>query len=144
MAEFHVLSDRVSVAPQIDPDDFRRAAEAGFRLVINNRAEDETPGQLSSAEACALAEQAGLAYAHIPVRMQTLSVADVDAMAAALESAQGPVLAYCLSGARSAVLWALAEAKGGARADGLIEAARTAGYDLAPYRAALERLAAGQ
>lgn len=144
MAEFRKLSDRVSVAPQIDPDDFRRAAEAGFRLIINNRTEDESPGQLSTGEAHVLAEQAGIAYAHIPVRMQTLSMGDVDAMASALNAAQGPALAYCASGTRSTVLWALATAKGGANADDLIAVARDAGYDLEPYRATLLRLASGQ
>lgn len=144
MADFRKLSGRVSVAPQIGPEDFRRAAEAGFRLVINNRPENEAPDQLAGEEARTLAEQAGLAYVHVPVRMQTLSMDDVEAMARALDSADGPALAYCASGTRSTIVWALAEAKGGADADGLIAAAREAGYDLEPYRATLERLASEQ
>lgn len=140
MAEFRKASETFWVAPQLAPEDFQRAADAGIRLIINNRAEGETPGQLSDAEARSLAERAGLAYAHIPVRMQTLSMAEIDATEAALQSADGPALAYCLSGARSMVLWALTQAKRGAAADGLIAVAGNAGYDLTPYRAFLERL----
>jgi uncharacterized protein (TIGR01244 family) len=62
-------------------------------------------------------------------------------MAKALESATGPVLAYCRSGTRSTLLWALAEASNGADPDELSATAAAAGYDLSPIRALLEILA---
>jgi uncharacterized protein (TIGR01244 family) len=143
MAEFRRLSDDVLAAPQLAPEDFQRAADAGVTLVINNRREGEAPDQIPGDEARALAEAAGLAYVQIPVSMGTLSLADVDAMAQALEGAEGLALAYCLSGARSAALWALAQAKsGGARAEDLLNATRAAGYDLEGLRPVLQGLAA--
>jgi uncharacterized protein (TIGR01244 family) len=66
----------------------------------------------------------------------------VQAMRAALDSAEGAVLAYCRSGTRSTLLWALAEASRGADTAELARAAAGAGYDLAPVRAAMDALAA--
>jgi len=142
MTEFRRLSDRVFAAPQLEAADFPRAAADGFTLVINNRTEGESPAQMSGDEARALAEAAGLAYAEVPVRMATLSHADIDAMAEALRAAPGKVLTYCLSGSRSAALWALAEAKAGADSDTLLAAAANAGFDLEGLRSALENLSA--
>jgi sulfide:quinone oxidoreductase len=51
---------------------------------------------------------------------------------------EGPVLAYCRSGTRSATLWALSQA-GKAPADKIVSQAAEAGYDMSPFRAALER-----
>jgi uncharacterized protein (TIGR01244 family) len=63
-------------------------------------------------------------------------------MASALEGASGPVLAYCRSGTRSTLLWALAEASTGADPDELAAAAAQGGYDIAPIRALVDMLAA--
>jgi uncharacterized protein (TIGR01244 family) len=52
------------------------------------------------------------------------------------------VLAYCRSGTRSTLLWALAKASGGADLDGLSRCAEGAGYDLSPVRPIMDMLAA--
>ena len=68
--------------------------------------------------------------------------AQIDAMVAAINAADGPVLAYCRSGTRSCQLWALAAAKAG-RDPALIAAqAANAGYDVSGLRALLDTLAA--
>jgi uncharacterized protein (TIGR01244 family) len=61
-------------------------------------------------------------------------------MRAALDAADGPVLAYCRSGTRSCNLWALAEAKAGANSAELVEKAAGAGYDLSGIRPTLDAL----
>ena len=63
-------------------------------------------------------------------------------MAAALTAHPGPVLAYCRSGTRSTLLWALAEASRGVSPHQLSAAAAGAGYDLSPVRALLDMLSA--
>jgi uncharacterized protein (TIGR01244 family) len=63
-------------------------------------------------------------------------------MAAAIEEARGPVLAYCRSGTRSTLLWALAQAARGEDPDRVAADAAGAGYDVAPVRALIDRLAA--
>lgn len=118
------------VAGQIAAEEIAMIAAAGVRMIVNNRPDDEEAGQPSGAEIAAAAAAAGLAYRHIPVAQ--LSGDQVQNMAAALEAAEGPVLAFCRSGTRSTYLWALARAAQGTDAESLIEQATAAGYDLTP------------
>jgi uncharacterized protein (TIGR01244 family) len=139
---FRKIDDTILVSPQIGPGDLAEAAALGVRQVVNNRPDDEEPGQPDGATVAQAAASAGLAYAAIPVTHAGFSHAQVDAMVAALENADGPVLAYCKSGTRSAYLWALARAKMGDHPAALIEKAADAGYDLRPIRPMLDALAA--
>lgn len=137
------LDPSFAVAPQIEVDDLAEIAGAGFAAVINNRPEDEEPGQPSGAALEAAAAAAGLVYVAIPIGHAGFSHPQLDAMATALGEASGPVLAFCRSGTRSCNLWALAMAKGGADPDTLVEKAAGAGYDLSGIRPTLDALAAG-
>ncbi len=134
---FKHLDERIRVAGQIQPADIASAAAGGVVMIINNRPDDESPGQPSGAEIAAAAAAAGLAYRAIPVTHAGFSSNQVEAMQAALAEADGPVLAFCRSGTRSTLLWALAEARSGTDADALAEKAAAAGYDLTPIRAFL-------
>jgi uncharacterized protein (TIGR01244 family) len=60
----------------------------------------------------------------------------------AIEEAGGPVLAYCRSGTRSTLLWALAQAAQGHDPDTIASEAAGAGYDVAPIRSLIDMLAA--
>jgi uncharacterized protein (TIGR01244 family) len=134
------LSDRVMASPQIAAADFAALPAAGVSTVINNRPDDEDPGQLSSAQAAQLAAEAGLAYRHIPVTAATLSDEAVDAFRQEVEAAPGKVLAYCRSGTRSMTLWALGEIlTGGLTRDEAIAMGRANGFDLAGGLAWLDR-----
>lgn len=139
---FRRIDDTILVSPQITPGDLAEAAALGITLVINNRPDEEEPGQPSSDSIAAAAQTAGLGYTAIPVTHAGFSHAQVDAMSAALAQATGPVLAYCRSGTRSIYLWALARAKLGDHPAVLIEKAEAAGYDLRPIRPMLDALAA--
>ena len=70
--------------------------------------------------------------------------ARVEAMAAALTAAGGPVLAFCRSGTRSAHLWALARARLHDDPGVLVAKAAAAGYDIGGIRAMLDTLAASR
>ena len=139
---FRKLDDKVLASPQITLDDVAEAAAQGVRLIVNNRPEGESDDQTAGDAIAAAADAAGIAYVAIPVTHAGFSEAQVRAMADALAGADGPVLAYCRSGTRSTLLWALAEASAGARPDDLAAKAAAAGYDLAPIRAMLVMLAA--
>ncbi|PKP92040.1 MAG: TIGR01244 family phosphatase [Alphaproteobacteria bacterium HGW-Alphaproteobacteria-16] len=130
MADIRRINDRISVAPQIDPADVTELAHAGFVAIVNNRPDGEEGGQPEGEAVRAVAETLGLAYHAIPVTRAGFSMPQVEAMRAALDAADGPVLAYCRSGTRSANLWALAEASNGGDPATLIEQAAGAGYDL--------------
>lgn len=141
MLSLRPLNDRFAVAPQIVPADLPAIAAAGYVAVINNRPEGEEPGQPTGDAIRAAAEAAGLAYHAIPVGHDGMGLAQLDATAAALTAADGPVLAYCRSGTRSCHLWALAAARSGRAPRLLIGQAGAAGYDLAPLGPTLAALA---
>ena len=138
---FRKLDDRTYVAPQLQPERLGEAAAIGVTTVINNRPDDEEHDQPVGASVEQAVQAAGLAYTAIPVTNAGFSHHQVDAMAQALEQADGPVLAYCRSGTRSTYLWALARAKLGDHPAVLTEKADAAGYDLRPIRPMLDALA---
>lgn len=135
------VSERYSVSPQIAPDDLEILRERGFALVINNRPDGEEPNQPAAEAIEAAAEAAGIAYRAIPVA-GGFSQSQVAAMAEAIAGADGPVFAFCRTGTRSTLLWALAEASQGGDPDTIAAAAASAGYDIAPVRTAVEQLSA--
>lgn len=140
MADIRRINDQFSVAPQIDPADVTELARAGFVAVINNRPDDEDAGQPSGESVRAVAQTLGLAYHAIPVTHAGFSGQQVEAMRAALDAANGPVLAYCRSGTRSTNLWALAQASRGDDPERLLEQAAGAGYNLTGIRPMLDQL----
>lgn len=137
---FITLTDTIAVAGQIAPGDIVAAANAGFTHVVNNRPDGEERGQPACAEMRAAAEAAGLGYTPIPVDHSGFNMGQVETMAAVLDSAPGPVLAFCRSGTRSANLWALAEAKRGGDPDAIIAAAARGRYDVSGLRPTLVSL----
>jgi uncharacterized protein (TIGR01244 family) len=116
---------------QLTAGDIDEAVSLGIRLIVNNRPDGEEPGQPSSAQIETAARTAGLDYRHIPIA-GGFAPEQVERMAQALD--QGPVLAFCRTGTRSAYLWALARASRGAPADETVAAAAAAGYDIEPIR----------
>jgi len=141
---FLKLTDAVYVAPQISLAEVEKARAQGIRLIINNRPEGESDDQTPGIAIETAARAAGMDYISIPVTHAGFSDGQVQAMAVALEQAEGPVLAYCRSGTRSTLLWALAEASRGANPTVLAAQAGQAGYDLTPVRSLCDMLAAGK
>jgi len=140
---FRRLTDNVYASPQIGLDEVAQAKTLGVALIVNNRPEGESGDQTPGPEIAAAAQAAGIEYVAIPVTHAGFSEPQVDAMREALDRAgEAPVLAYCRSGTRSTLLWALAEASAGADPQALTEAAAGAGYDLAPVAPLLDMLAA--
>lgn len=137
---FRKLTDRIFVAPQIDTDAINAAKDLGVTLVINNRPEDESADQTPGPDIEAAATEAGIDYIAIPVTHAGFAEWQVTAMADALDKADGKILAYCRSGTRSTLLWALAQASKGDHPAVLAEMAADAGYDLSPVTAMMDML----
>lgn len=138
---FRQVSDTVFASPQITLAEVAEASAQGITLIINNRPEGESDDQTPGDTIAAAAADAGIAYVAIPVTHAGFSEAQVKAMAQALAAANGPVLAYCRSGTRSTLLWALAEASKGADPATLAAQAAGAGYDISPVRTVVDMLA---
>ena len=99
-------NERFATAPQIDPQDMAALAAQGFSTVVNNRPDGEGgPDQPSSAAMAQAAQAAGLDYHYAPVISGQITPEQVASFAAIVAASQGPVLAFCRSGARSTTIW---------------------------------------
>ena len=127
--ELKRINDRVSVSPQVRPEDMPALKAAGFVAIVNNRPDGEASDQPSGSEIQEAAEAAGLAYHFIPLGREGVSPGMVEETRTVLEGSDGPVLCYCRSGTRSTTLWALSQAQN-MPADEIISAAANAGYDV--------------
>lgn len=141
MSDFRQIEEGIFASPQIELADVETAKAMGIALIVNNRPENESPDQTPGADIEAAARAAGIAYVAIPVTHAGFSETQVSAMVDAMRDAQGPILAYCRSGTRSTLLWALAEASKGRSPDELARSAAGAGYDVSPVRPAMDMLA---
>lgn len=131
------ITDRYHVSPQIDPSDAPALAAAGITRVICNRPDAEVP---PSHQADALAEAvraAGMEFEVLPLTHQTMTPENVAKQASLVDSAPGKVLAYCASGTRCSVIWALGQA-GKLPTDEILAATARAGYALDGLRPALD------
>lgn len=136
--EIRALTDAYAVSPQVAPEDFAAIRAAGYVLVINNRPDGEIPPHLHSHTMRAAAEGAGLTFVENPVIGGAITEENVVAQRDAIAQSSGPVFAYCASGNRSSVVWALAHA-GELPVDDLIGIPARFGYSLEWLRPTLER-----
>ncbi|AOR77992.1 hypothetical protein LH128_23259 [Sphingomonas sp. LH128] len=140
---FRQITETVFASPQIDVAMIAEAKALGIVRIVNNRPEGESEDQTPGDAIAAAAREAGIDYVAIPVTHAGFSQAQVDAMEQALD-VEGPVLAYCRSGTRSTLLWALARAKAGDSPAVIASKAAGAGYDVSPVRQLIEMLSAGR
>jgi uncharacterized protein (TIGR01244 family) len=131
------LTAGYAVSPQITAADIAAIKAAGYTRIICNRPDGEVPPDLQAAAIRKAAEAAGVEFIENPVLPGTFDDATVARQAEAMGGAKGAVFAYCASGNRSSVVWALSNA-GREPADRLIATAASWGYNLEPFRARLE------
>lgn len=134
------LTDSYSVTPQIAPEDLPAIKAAGFTTIICNRPDGEVPPDLRAAPLRAAAEAAGLHFVENPVIGGAITMENVTGQGSAIAESTGPVLAYCASGNRSSIVWALSQA-GKQPTDDLIATPARFGYNLEPFRATIDDLA---
>lgn len=137
------LSETYAVSPQITPDDIPALAAAGYEMVICNRPDAENPAEWAAEAMRPLVEAAGMGFVVNPVIGSALTMEMVDAQRAAIDGTPGKILAYCASGNRSSIVWALALA-GRQPTDALISAGAQYGYQAEQFRPLIERLAQEQ
>lgn len=138
--EIRSLTDSYAVSPQITPEDVSAIAEAGFTTVVCNRPDGEIPQDLHADAIRAAVEAAGLRFVENPVIGGAITLDNVSEQSRAMTDSTGPVLAYCASGNRSSIVWALAQA-GKRPTDELIAIPARYGYALEPFRHTIDHLA---
>lgn len=137
--DIRVLSPAYAVAPQIDPGDLAEIAAQGFGTIIDNRPDAEIPTSHQAEAMQAAAAAAGLTFVANPVTHQSLNMDMVTLQRTTLDQSEKPVLAYCASGTRSTIVWALGQARDLPSAQ-IISAAADAGYDISGLQSQLDQL----
>ena len=138
MAKSTPLTQQYVVSAALSVESFAEIAERGFKSVVNFRPDGETSSQISSDDARDAASAAGLAFAHIPVTKHDLFADDTVALAeSTFAKLPGPILAYCASGQRAAVVWAAVSARSTPVSE-VLQTLKAAGLDLEFLRDDLE------
>lgn len=131
-----ILTPNVSVLSQPSAGDIGELADRGYRSIIGNRPDGEASDQTTWKELKAAALARGMEAVHVPVVASQIGEADIRAFREALERLPKPIAAFCRTGTRSTLLWALAN-EASLTADERIKIAAKEGYDLEPFRARL-------
>ena len=137
--EAKAITETLSVSAQITAADVADIKKAGFRSIICNRPDGEGDDQPAFEEIEAAAEVLGLEVRHQPVVTGKIEDDDANSFGELVDRLPKPVLAYCRTGTRSAILWALSERTKRPLPD-ILERTKTAGYDLGGMA---ERIAGG-
>jgi uncharacterized protein (TIGR01244 family) len=133
------ITPRYFVSPQISVEDIPAIAEAGFTAVICNRPDAEVPPSHQADVIGAAVRTAGLRFEELPLTHQTMTPENVTRQMELAEAGAGPVLAYCASGTRCSVVWALGHA-GELPTDEILAKTAAAGYALDGLRSTLDQL----
>jgi uncharacterized protein (TIGR01244 family) len=129
---YRQLDDRTLVSGQISPEDVPALKGLGVTLIVNNRPDNEDAGQPGSDDIEAAAQAAGIDYRHVPIA-RGMGPSDVEAMREAMHSAaDGKLFAFCRSGNRSTLAWAVAKSEDGTSREELNRCVSEAGFDLGP------------
>ncbi len=134
------LSANLKVSGQLLPEDIEALKEQGFASVICSRADNEQPEQPGHHALQAACQQAGMQFAYLPVVPGVITDDQVKTFAELIDALPRPVAAYCRTGTRAAMLWALSEVvhNGAAFAD-VLSVASDAGYDLSSIATRLQQ-----
>ncbi len=126
------LDDKTLIAGQIRPDEVAALKRHDVAMIVNNRPDGEEPGQPLGADIEQAATAAGIDYRFIPI-FRGIGPADADALQDAMrECGDGKMLAFCRSGTRSGLLWAVAKSEEGMAREEIEQCAARAGLDLTP------------
>jgi sulfide:quinone oxidoreductase len=127
------LTESLSVAAQIAPQDISNLATRGFTVVVCNRPDGEVPGQATMDEIEAACNAAGLLFVRYPVDAMNFPGPDIEGLGALFDDPSQSVLAYCRTGTRCANLWVTSQT-GDEQAEAM-QIARDIGFDLSLVRA---------
>ena len=116
------------MSPQITSADVAALKSAGFRTIICNRPDGESPDQPLFAEIEMAAQRAGVNIHYLPVEPGEVTEQQMHEFDALLQSKPTPTVAYCRTGIRSATIWALSQA-GKLPAADILAMTKKAGYD---------------
>lgn len=130
------LTDTLSACAQLSQADITALSEQGVKTIICNRPDHEEPEQPSAASLQAYAESLGLQWFYQPVISGQVEDSQGDEFAEILAQAATPIVAFCRSGARCGMLWALSQRRQ-QEPKMLVEHLKSSGYDMPDFFARL-------
>jgi len=133
------LPGDVFITGQLLAAQMQALAEQGVMSFVNNRPDMEAPVQPLSDELEQSAQSLGVDYFHIPMA-GGLTPGLIEASVTAYENAPRPIVAFCASGMRSAVLWGFAHVEK-MGVDGIMDSLLAAGFNLEQIRVPLTQYA---
>jgi uncharacterized protein (TIGR01244 family) len=129
--EMHIINVHglYNVSPQILPADVVTLSEASFEKIICNRPDFEVPPEIQSKEIEKVAKELGILFEYHPLTHDTMNAHNIEKQMELVDNCANSVLAYCASGTRCTVAWALGQV-GKMPKDVILETALKSGYDL--------------
>ena len=123
-----IIDDYV-VSDQISEEDVEKLKNAGFKTIFCNRPDNEEQNQITVKSIQDKVIKSGLNFVHQPVIGGQISQNDIDQFSDYYDEAEKPIFAYCRTGTRSSMLWALSES-GKRPIDEILKLTSAAGYNL--------------
>ena len=104
------ITPKYSTAGQLTPADVAEIRALGYQSVVCNRPDFEGGQDQPTADSVGgAAAGEGITFRYLPVSPGDVTDEDAEDLRALLDELPGPVLAYCLSGARSTEVFLLSE-----------------------------------
>lgn len=133
------IADYLYVSRQLTERTAKLAAQYEIKTVICNRPDGEEANQPDFETVKAWLNEAGIEkVVYMPTTMDAINDAQLKEFQDMVAQSPAPILAYCRTGTRAAMLWALNQAKRGVEVNSLIRAADLAGINLTKERERLE------
>ncbi|XXQ68076.1 TIGR01244 family sulfur transferase [Neisseriaceae bacterium B1] len=133
------IADYLYVSKQLDERIAKRAAQYEIKTVICNRPDDEEPGQPNFETVKEWLNKYGIENViYMPVVMNGIDDSALEEFKETVAKSPAPILAYCRTGTRCAMMWALNQVKRGVEVNSVIKAAELANINLEPHREKLE------
>ena len=127
--QLNKIIDDYVVSEQVTVDDIQTIKEAGFKTIFCNRPDNEEINQVTVESIKNAAVENGLKFIHQPVIGGQITQVDVDQFGEYFDASEKPIFAYCRTGTRSSMLWALSES-GKRTVEDILTMTSKAGYNL--------------
>ncbi|MBE9205759.1 phosphatase [Nostoc sp. LEGE 06077] len=107
MSDSKKVSENLSIAGQVTPEELQQLAQAGFKSVLNLRSPDESGFFHDEQQQ---AEEAGLEYVNVPLKPSQANQELTELAIEKIENLPKPILIHCAAGARAGGIALIANA----------------------------------
>lgn len=124
------INNYYSVSEQITVDDIQKIKDNGFKTIICNRPDNESTDQPKHSEIMEVAKSLDVNFYFIPIIPGQFTKENIEDFKKIESDKQNqPMFAFCRTGTRSCMLWALTHMNDIPKEE-ILETCHKAGYDL--------------